>query len=89
MQLFNSTNMKLLCITNCSLNTFSGSKFVPEIIEDGYKVHMRLRINSLSSNDYGVYKCISKNSLGDMEGSINVYSEYIFVIILFLLFHDR
>lgn len=55
---------------------FSGAKFVPEIIEDGYKVHMRLRINSLTPSDYGVYKCISKNSLGDMEGSINVYSKF-------------
>lgn len=43
---------------------------------------MRLRINSLAPTDYGVYKCISKNSLGDMEGSINVYSKYYFVFIL-------
>ncbi|XP_050507769.1 lachesin isoform X1 [Diabrotica virgifera virgifera] len=49
------------------------NKFVPEIIEDGYKVHMKLRINLLEPKDYGVYKCISKNSLGDMEGTINVY----------------
>ncbi|CAH1176500.1 unnamed protein product [Phaedon cochleariae] len=49
------------------------AKYVPEIIEDGYKVHMKLRISSLGPKDYGVYKCISKNSLGDMEGTINVY----------------
>ncbi|XP_057663208.1 lachesin isoform X1 [Diorhabda carinulata] len=49
------------------------NKFVPEIIEDGFKVHMKLRINLLEPKDYGVYKCISKNSLGDMEGTINVY----------------
>ncbi|XP_066140748.1 neurotrimin-like isoform X1 [Euwallacea fornicatus] len=49
------------------------TKFVPEIIGDNYKVHMKLTINYLDEHDFGIYKCISKNSLGDMEGSINVY----------------
>ncbi|XP_030749450.1 neurotrimin-like [Sitophilus oryzae] len=49
------------------------SKYVPEIIGDNYKVHMKLTINYLAPEDYGIYKCISKNSLGDMEGSVNVY----------------
>ncbi|XP_074027742.1 neurotrimin isoform X2 [Leptinotarsa decemlineata] len=49
------------------------AKYVPEIIEEGYKVHMKLTIKSIGPKDYGVYKCISKNSLGDMEGTINVY----------------
>ncbi|XP_049821742.1 limbic system-associated membrane protein-like [Aethina tumida] len=48
-------------------------KYVPEIIEEGYKVHMKLTINLLGPQDYGIYRCISKNSLGDMEGTINVY----------------
>ncbi|CAH1999044.1 unnamed protein product [Acanthoscelides obtectus] len=34
---------------------------------------MKLKIRSLGPEDYGIYKCVSKNSLGDMEGSINVY----------------
>ncbi|KAL1508987.1 hypothetical protein ABEB36_003797 [Hypothenemus hampei] len=50
------------------------TKFVPEIIGDNYKVHMKLSINYLGDQDFGVYKCVSKNSQGDMEGSINVYS---------------
>ncbi|KAL1508988.1 hypothetical protein ABEB36_003797 [Hypothenemus hampei] len=49
------------------------TKFVPEIIGDNYKVHMKLSINYLGDQDFGVYKCVSKNSQGDMEGSINVY----------------
>ncbi|XP_076266822.1 neurotrimin-like [Rhynchophorus ferrugineus] len=49
------------------------AKYVPEIIGDNYKVHMKLTINYLAPEDYGIYKCISKNSLGDMEGSVNVY----------------
>ncbi|KAF7275137.1 hypothetical protein GWI33_012148, partial [Rhynchophorus ferrugineus] len=53
------------------------AKYVPEIIGDNYKVHMKLTINYLAPEDYGIYKCISKNSLGDMEGSVNVYSKCI------------
>ncbi|CAG9768507.1 unnamed protein product [Ceutorhynchus assimilis] len=49
------------------------TKFVPEIIGDNYEVHMKLTINYLDERDFGIYKCISKNSLGDMEGSVNVY----------------
>ncbi|RZC39382.1 I-set, Ig 3, and/or ig domain containing protein [Asbolus verrucosus] len=48
-------------------------KYLPEIIEDGYKVHMKLTLNHLGPQDYGIYRCISKNSLGDMEGTINIY----------------
>ncbi|CAH0553151.1 unnamed protein product [Brassicogethes aeneus] len=49
------------------------AKYVPEIVETGFKVHMKLTINFLGPQDYGIYRCISKNSLGDMEGTINVY----------------
>lgn len=63
----------------CQRDFFAGSKYVPEIIEDGYKVHMKLSLNHLGPQDYGIYKCISKNSLGDMEGTINIYSERLIV----------
>lgn len=60
-------------------------KYVPEIIEEGYKVHMKLTINLLGPQDYGIYRCISKNSLGDMEGTINVYRKY---CLLFNFLHN-
>lgn len=56
-----------------------GLKYEPEIIEEGYKVYMKLRINYLEMNDYGIYKCISKNAVADMEGSINIYSTYLHI----------
>jgi hypothetical protein len=34
---------------------------------------MKLTIKSLSIGDFGNYRCISKNSLGETEGSIRVY----------------
>lgn len=37
---------------------------------------MKLTIKSLSLGDFGNYRCISKNSLGETEGSIRVYGTY-------------
>ncbi|KAI5698772.1 hypothetical protein M8J76_003283 [Diaphorina citri] len=38
-----------------------------------YSVYMKLTICRLSKADLGGYKCISKNSIGDAEGSIRIY----------------
>nr|XP_018902166.1 PREDICTED: lachesin-like isoform X1 [Bemisia tabaci]XP_018902167.1 PREDICTED: lachesin-like isoform X1 [Bemisia tabaci]XP_018902168.1 PREDICTED: lachesin-like isoform X1 [Bemisia tabaci] len=48
-------------------------KHVVETIENSYRSQMKLTINSLTSKDFGTYKCVSKNSLGDTEGSIRLY----------------
>ncbi|EFN73561.1 hypothetical protein EAG_11373 [Camponotus floridanus] len=34
---------------------------------------MKLMIRSVAMSDYGSYKCISKNSLGETDGSIKLY----------------
>jgi neurotrimin len=34
---------------------------------------MKLTIKNLAAGDFGNYRCISKNSLGETEGSIRVY----------------
>lgn len=44
--------------------------------DNAYKIHMKLTINSVSPADYGSYKCVSRNSLGDTDGSIKVYRKY-------------
>jgi neurotrimin len=36
---------------------------------------MKLTIKGLTVGDFGNYRCISKNSLGETEGSIRVYGE--------------
>lgn len=36
---------------------------------------MKLTIKNLSVGDFGNYRCISKNSLGETEGSIRVYGK--------------
>lgn len=51
-------------------------KHVVETIENSYRSQMKLTINSLTSKDFGTYKCVSKNSLGDTEGSIRLYGKF-------------
>ena len=38
-----------------------------------YKLDSRLHIKNLQAKDFGSYKCVSKNSLGETEGSIMLY----------------
>ncbi|GJQ77103.1 hypothetical protein Trydic_g23673 [Trypoxylus dichotomus] len=50
-----------------------GAKYEPVLVDNAYKVHMKLMIKSVSNNDYGSYKCVSKNSLGETDGTIKLY----------------
>ncbi|XP_050545663.1 lachesin-like isoform X2 [Daktulosphaira vitifoliae] len=52
---------------------FSSAKHNLVFEEEGYKTHMKLTIRSLSPEDYGSYKCVTKNSLGEAEGSMRIY----------------
>jgi len=53
----------------------TGDKYEPVLLDNAYKVHMKLTIRSVGPTDFGSYKCISKNSLGDTDGSIKLYRE--------------
>lgn len=55
------------------LFSFPGNKYEPKLIDNAYKVTMKLTIKSVSVSDFGTYKCVSKNSLGDTDGSIKLY----------------
>lgn len=54
----------------------SGTKYEPSMSNNAYKVHMKLTIKSVGASDYGAYKCISRNSLGETDGTIKVYRKY-------------
>ncbi|EEZ98398.2 neurotrimin isoform X1 [Tribolium castaneum] len=49
-------------------------KYEPSYSTNGYKIHMKLTIRSITPQDYGNYKCVSKNSLGDTDGTIQVFA---------------
>lgn len=67
--------IKLLCAASAVL--FSGAKYEPTLVDNAYKVHMKLTIKSVGMADYGSYKCVSKNSLGETDGTIKLYRELI------------
>ena len=39
-----------------------------------YKLDSTLTIKNLQSHDFGSYQCVSKNSLGDSDGTILLYA---------------
>lgn len=51
----------------------SSSKYEIEEEYHGYRTTMKLRINSLSREDFGSFKCLAKNTLGEKEGLIRLY----------------
>ncbi|CAG2117507.1 unnamed protein product, partial [Medioppia subpectinata] len=40
---------------------------------DSYRTKMRLKITNLEEKDFGSYKCVAKNSLGEKEGLVRLY----------------
>uniref|UniRef100_A0A1A9ZDS4 Ig-like domain-containing protein n=1 Tax=Glossina pallidipes TaxID=7398 RepID=A0A1A9ZDS4_GLOPL len=51
-----------------------GGKFIANVTEMGeYRNSMKLYINPLSMTEFGAYRCVAKNSLGDTDGTIKLY----------------
>ncbi|KAB0800719.1 hypothetical protein PPYR_06458 [Photinus pyralis] len=50
----------------------SGDKYEAVSMESGYKKYMMLKIRSVSVSDFGSYKCVAKNSLGETDGVIKL-----------------
>jgi Immunoglobulin domain len=58
-----------------SVMLLSTKKYVTSTTENSYRTHMKLTIRHLRDKDFGNYRCIAKNSLGETEGSIRLYGE--------------
>lgn len=65
---------------------FPGAKYEPVLLDNAYKVHMKLTILSVGPSDFGTYKCVSKNSLGETDGSIKLYRKLSCLDTLYLNF---
>ncbi|XP_042865342.1 lachesin-like [Penaeus japonicus] len=48
------------------------SRITTQTLENHYKIHMILDIRDLDDGDFGMYKCISKNSIAETDGSITL-----------------
>ncbi|CAH2040592.1 unnamed protein product, partial [Iphiclides podalirius] len=42
-------------------------------VDRGYEVNMKLKIKKVKRDNFATYTCISKNSLGDTDGTIKLY----------------
>jgi hypothetical protein len=51
----------------------SGDKYEAVLIAERYKVYMRLRISRLDVVDFGSYRCIARNFLGETDGTVKLY----------------
>ncbi|XP_055704179.1 lachesin [Phlebotomus papatasi] len=56
-----------------SVMVLPSKKYLIDYTENSYRAHMKLTIKNIQHSDFGNYRCISKNSLGETEGSIRVY----------------
>ncbi|XP_065157511.1 neurotrimin-like isoform X1 [Atheta coriaria] len=51
----------------------SGSdKYEAVSVDNGYKKYMMLKIRNVAQTDFGSYKCVAKNSLGETDGVIKL-----------------
>lgn len=39
---------------------------------DSYRIDMQLKIKNLEESDFGPYKCVARNMLGDKEGFVRL-----------------
>ncbi|KAE9528177.1 hypothetical protein AGLY_012599 [Aphis glycines] len=58
----------------------NGTKYHTDLKDNVYKTHMKLTIISVTSSDYGTYQCVSKNSLGETDGTIKLYGTFMQII---------
>ncbi|XP_074597455.1 lachesin-like [Brevipalpus obovatus] len=80
-----ASQVQLICNTEASPRSISywtkddqgtvaeKDRFSMKVFERGYKFEMILRISDVQEKDFGTYRCISRNSLGSTEGTIQLY----------------
>lgn len=79
----------LECITESHPNSVNfwmhGKEFVQGgtyesiTMENVFKVIMKLIVRPLESSDFGTYKCVGKNSLGEAERLVHLHRKYLFI----------
>ncbi|PBC27016.1 Lachesin [Apis cerana cerana] len=59
--------------TRPSNETITNDNYKVETIPKGYEITMKLTIKSVQPQDFGSYRCVARNSLGEMDGKIKLY----------------
>ncbi|XP_035702138.1 lachesin isoform X2 [Folsomia candida] len=63
----------IVSLDGSPIDSYNGEKYEPVLLDNAYKVTMRLTIRGIQPPDYGSYACLSKNSLGSTDGQIKIY----------------
>lgn len=59
---------------------FSDENYKVETLSKGlYEITMKLIIKSVREQDFGSFRCVATNSLGETDGKIKLYSEWLFI----------
>lgn len=59
----------------------SGDKYETSSTNIGYSKYMKLKIRSVGPGDYGSYRCVAKNSLGETDGLIKLEGNLLIKVI--------
>ena len=59
-----------------------GDKYEAVSVDNGYNKYMMLKIRSVKRSDFGSYKCVAKNSLGETDGVIKLDGKFPVVLSL-------
>lgn len=59
----------------------SGNKYEAVSTDNGYNKYMLLKIRNVGPDDFGSYKCVAKNSLGETDGVIKLDGESHVVVV--------
>lgn len=54
----------------------AGDKYETTSTVNGYTKYMKLKIRAVGPNDFGTYRCVAKNSLGETDGNIKLDGEW-------------
>lgn len=55
----------------------AGDKYETIATNSGYSRYMKLRIRNITQQDFGSYRCVAKNSLGETDGYIKLDGKFI------------
>ena len=61
----------------------SNKHLVQNIAKSSFESKMILTIKKLQMNDLGGYRCIAKNSLGEVDSNIRLYGKYSYSIFIY------
>lgn len=71
-QLLSRLLFRLHFINNRVIWFVPGDKYEAVSMDSGYKKYMMLKIRNVGVSDFGSYKCVAKNSLGETDGVIKL-----------------